>query len=91
MFEFLSASRVPREESDDLARIMDSDSDGVVTVEELMSSVDNCPVPDIQPAPIVNTRPRVNFQGKCNKLVCLCLISKIFTVLTLCNLTDNKF
>ncbi|KAL5270279.1 hypothetical protein ACHWQZ_G001130 [Mnemiopsis leidyi] len=65
VFEFLSASRVPREETDDLARIMDNNSDGVVTVEELMSAVDNCPVPYIQPAPIVNTRPRVNFQGKC--------------------------
>ncbi|KAL5270278.1 hypothetical protein ACHWQZ_G001130 [Mnemiopsis leidyi] len=62
VFEFLSASRVPREETDDLARIMDNNSDGVVTVEELMSAVDNCPVPYIQPAPIVNTRPRVNFQ-----------------------------
>ena len=60
VFEFLSASRVPREETDDLARIMDNNSDGVVTVEELMSAVDNCPVPDIQPAPIVNTRPRVS-------------------------------
>ena len=63
VFEFLSISRIPREESDDLARIMDSDTNGVVTLEELMGALDNCPKPEIREVPVEKTRPMVNFQG----------------------------
>jgi len=62
VFEFLSISRIPREESDDLARIMDSDTNGVVTLEELMGALDNCPKPEISEVPVEKTRPMVNFQ-----------------------------
>jgi len=62
VFEFLAASRIPREESDDLAKIMDSDADGVVTVDELMGAVDNCPEVEVRDIPVQNTRPMVNFE-----------------------------
>jgi len=62
VFEFLAASRIPRVESDDLAAMMDSNGDGIVTVEELMESVDNCPVREVVDAPVVNTRPITNFE-----------------------------
>ena len=44
--------------------MMDSNGDGVVTVEELMESVDNCPVRDVVDVPVVKTRPITNFEGK---------------------------
>ncbi|XP_063689330.1 uncharacterized protein LOC134822302 [Bolinopsis microptera] len=62
VFEFLSASRIPRVESDDLAAMMDSDSDSVVTVEELMESLDNCPVMEVVDVLVVKTRPITNFE-----------------------------
>jgi len=62
VFEFLSASRIPREESDALASIMDSNKDGVVMPEELLGAVDSCPAPEVRDTPVQSTRPRVNFE-----------------------------
>ena len=57
VYEMLGGVGIGREEVDDLSKIMDHNGDGMVTVEEILNAVDQCPVPEYREIPIVNTRP----------------------------------
>ena len=59
VFEFLGQVGMGRNEVDDLSKIMDANKDEFVTVEEMLTALDSCPVPEYVEAPIVNTRPMI--------------------------------
>ena len=63
--EILSSARIGEEESMDIAGLLDTNKDHIVTYEEFYGALDGCPRPDIiQPIPVVDTRPIINTQGK---------------------------
>jgi len=58
-YEFLAGARIPRIETDDILIAMDTDTDGMLTTDELMTAVDNCPVPERVHIPVVDTKPYI--------------------------------
>jgi len=62
VFEVLSHLHLARDETDDIAKLMDCDSDKQVSYAELYRAVDGCPVPEQRVVPVVNTRPMINLE-----------------------------